>query len=276
MKLIPDNPFTDGLGIALEILREWVLPAAEKSLPGVTAMHPDNERLKALAGVDLSHVRLRAVATNFEPRSTGGLPSRIRDLAMDTIFLGDDNDLVVPTRAAYTSSDKFRVLPEDRLVLDSSYGVAHNGFWREPTVLECLDQWLDPRRKPADVKPVKPELRDVGAEYEAGLRSLAMNVIRLANDALQPDALDAAAAAIGARPIAPTTSRGRRTRSDDVVVVLPGLMGSRLSIEKSTDNGTGRRREVWMQPWQLGHGWFGELGYEQDGASRVVVDGLLA
>ena len=63
---------------------------------------------------------------------------------MDGVFLGEDNDLLVPTRSTYLRRDQFHIPVGRRLVLDSSFGVGHSQFWTEPQVTSCLARWLDP------------------------------------------------------------------------------------------------------------------------------------
>ena len=262
---IPDNPVTEVAGIVLEVLREWILdPVGE--LPGIAAMKPDSEILTEL-NQHPPQVVQRAIASAFEPRSNQGALMRLRDLVMDGLFLGNDNDLLVPTRSTYQRCDQFHIPPDHRLVLDTSFGVCHSQFWTEPEVTGCLERWLKPDGAVSETEGVRPELTDPAAELDDAITTSDVRAMRRAIRVLGNAKLDVVSGLVGgplpggARDSALSTKRG-------TVVVLPGVMGSRLT---TTANG----REVWFSPWHLLRGRFTDLRLDVAEPMDVEVTGLV-
>lgn len=262
--VLPDNPVTDPIGIALEVLREWVLEPIGV-LPGLAAMRTGSDDLERLARAGTGDVRCRAIAANYEPRSNDGVPARLRNVVMDRAFAGENNDLVVPTRSVYVRTGQFHIRSEDRLVLDASFGVSHNGFWRENLVLKQLDQWIDPDIRIELAEPAPSEYRDGNADLEAQMRSGGL-IVRTDAVLHRLDHLDAATDVMGA-PLGRSV-RGKRTgpARRGVVVVLPGIMGSRLEVDG---------REIWFNPWHLLRGRFPLLSAKPGNPATVSATGLL-
>ncbi len=263
---IPDNPVTEVVGIVLEVLREWVLqPAAE--LPGIAAMKPGNHDLTELNGDAQPEPVQRAIASAFEPRANQGALLRLRDLVMDGVFLGADNDLLVPTRSTYLRRDQFHIPVGRRLVLDSSFGVGHSQFWTEPQVTSCLARWLDPAVDVTKVDDVQAGLTDPAAELDDAMATGDMTAMRRAITVLGSDKVGLVSELVGG-PL-PTGTRGSGPSiKRGTVVVLPGVMGSRLT---TTKNG----REVWFSPWHLLRGRFTDLRLDVEEPMDVEVTGLV-
>ena len=206
---IPDNPVTEVAGIVLEVLREWILdPVGE--LPGIAAMKPDSEILTEL-NQHPPQVVQRAIASAFEPRSNQGALMRLRDLVMDGLFLGNDNDLLVPTRSTYQRCDQFHIPPDHRLVLDTSFGVCHSQFWTEPEVTGCLERWLKPDGAVSETEGVRPELTDPAAELDDAITTSDVRAMRRAIRVLGNAKLDVVSGLVGG----PLPGGARRQRAVD-------------------------------------------------------------
>ena len=263
LTVMPDNVVTDAITVGLEVLKDYVLGAAFKAIKGVAVMNPNSDVLAELNTLrPPSGVKYRAIAANYEPRSDHGVKQRARDLAMDLIFTGIDNDLVVPTRSAYSPTGAFRVGAGDRLVLDSSYGVNHSTFWRDDEAMKRFDQWLDPAIDVDAADPVPAEYTDPEAEYEAALTTGDLVGLRRVTSALSGEQLRVVAQRVGGAIAVPLRSE---VPTEGSVIVLPGIMGSRLAVDG---------REVWANPWQLFRGRFAHLEVD-DGKREVKPAGLM-
>lgn len=261
MNVLPDNVITDGMTIGLEVLKEYVLGAAFRAIEGVSVMNPSSEVLAELnANSQPNDVTYRAIAANFEPRSDHGALRRARDFAMDTVFGGRDNDLVVPTRSAYARTGEFQVGTDARMVLDSSFGIDHSTFWNKEMVLDRLDQWLDPSIQTATEVPAA--YTDPVAEFEMALQTGSVTWLQRATGRLSDDQLDLVTGAVGG-PVATWTRAEVSPKGS--VIVLPGIMGSSLTVDG---------HEVWVNKWQLLRGRFAHLEVNGDGR-RVEPSGLL-
>jgi pimeloyl-ACP methyl ester carboxylesterase/CHAT domain-containing protein len=263
---IPDNPVTDVIGIVLDVLREWVLqPVGE--LPGIAAMKPDSTERTELNGGSQPRLVQRAVASSFEPGPNHGALLRLRDLVTDRAFLGVDNDLLVPTRSTYRRSGQFHIPVGHRLVLDTSFAVSHSQFWTEPQVTSVLERWLDPAAGIDEVDEVPAKLTDPAAELDEAMATGDVDSLRRAIGVLGHDKLGLVAELVGG-PLPSRTRGSAPTSKQGTVVVLPGVMGSRLT---TTENG----REVWFSPWHLLRGRFTDLRLDGERPMKVEVTGLV-
>ena len=263
---IPDNPVTDVFGIVLDVLREWVLePAGE--LPGVAAMKPGSSELHELNRGSQPGLVQRAVASSFEPGPNQGALRRLRDLVTDRVFVGVDNDLLVPTRSTYRRTDQFHIPVGRRLVLDTSFAVSHSQFWTEPQVTSVLERWLDPTADVNEADDVPAKLTDPAAELDDAMSTGNVDAMRRAISLLGSDKLGLISELVGGPLPARSRGSGPATKQG-TVVVLPGVMGSRLT---TTENG----REVWFSPWHLLRGRFTDLSLDTDEPMEVEVTGMV-
>ena len=178
-----------------------------------------------------------------------------------------DNDLLVPTRSTYLRRDQFHIPVGRRLVLDSSFGVGHSQFWTEPQVTSCLARWLDPAVDVTKVDDVQAGLTDPAAELDDAMATGDMTAMRRAITVLGSDKVGLVSELVGG-PL-PTGTRGSGPSiKRGTVVVLPGVMGSRLT---TTKNG----REVWFSPWHLLRGRFTDLRLDVEEPMDVEVTGLV-
>jgi pimeloyl-ACP methyl ester carboxylesterase len=228
--LIPDNPVTDVLGIVLDVLREWVLePVGE--LPGIAAMKPDSTELTELNGGSQPRLVQRAVASSFEPGPNQGALLRLRDLITDQVFVGVDNDLLVPTRSTYRRSGQFHIPVGRRLVLDTTFTVSHSQFWTEPQVTSLLERWLDPTADADEVDDVPAKLTDPAAELDDAMATSDVDAMRRAINVLGSDKIGS--------PTCASTVRSRWTSRS------PGWCAStRRSSRTSTARGTCSRSRM--------------------------------
>lgn len=275
LALLPDNPVTDPVAVALEVLRDWVLDAVFSAFEGIDVMNPANSWLEDLNNAETGDTRLRAISADFHPRSNETALLRARNRLMDVVFDGVGNDLVVPTRSTYLTSGRFNIPATDRMVFDSSFGISHSTFWQDRTVLERLTKWLDPDDD-STPSPVPVDYTDPAAEFEDALRSDDAARVRKLVASVDTDLVDAAAKHLGCTFVSMLSELGLRDRTRFIdgplgtVVVLPGILGSRLDVDG---------REVWLNAWQLMRGRFRWLDLTAGGPGdgrQVTVSGLMS
>jgi CHAT domain-containing protein/triacylglycerol esterase/lipase EstA (alpha/beta hydrolase family) len=275
--VIPDNPVTDAIGIALEVVRE-VLEGAVEAIDGITYMQPGSGPLRELAKNGAGDTVFRAIATHYEPRSDDGALRRAANYAMDKAFRGEANDLLVPTRSAYLPTNRFHVPVDQRLVLSASFGVSHGTIWPEARVLRQLDQWLDPGIAVDAAKPVEAEHTDPTAEVEEAARIGRADLAREALERLSGDAIQQVTEVLGgAFDIATARSRDntkKRSTPRGTVVLLPGILGSQLRVADADAPDDDIGELVWLNKWALFRGGFRRLGLG-DPRYRVTPDGLM-
>lgn len=83
-------------------------------------------------------------AAEFEPPSGSPLGRTAQDVAIDLLFSGQPNDLVVPTFGVATVQGR-DLLAADLLLLGPEIGVEHGSFFGHPKVTEQLLAWLPGR-----------------------------------------------------------------------------------------------------------------------------------
>ena len=139
-QFVPDNPVTDIIALVLTVLKQLALGVAE-GLPGITSMDPAGKYLKALNVDGDVAAKYYAIAAEFEPPEGAPLKRVMHDLAIDTLFNGKKNDLVVPTEGVGAIPGLSRFAPE-LLVFDSARGLDHSSFFGEAEVIAKLKEWL--------------------------------------------------------------------------------------------------------------------------------------
>ena len=142
LTLIPDNPVTDvmdGIVTAAKIIALGALDG----MPGLGAMVPGGPYLKRLNQGARDSKRYFAIAANFEPNAEG-LMTWARDLSIDAVFEGQENDLIVPTAGVFSdvgnASGFFPIV--EPLIYRSDRGVDHSGYFRHEETLDALHRWL--------------------------------------------------------------------------------------------------------------------------------------
>jgi hypothetical protein len=132
----------EGVLIAVKIAGHGALNA----LQGLRSMDPDGDFLKALNSPGRRHDGFLAISANYEPRDAGlrGLVGRTANRALDTVFGGDGNDLVVPERGVYDTNgcDSFPIEEARCLRLSTDAGVMHTSMFGHPAVATHLRDWL--------------------------------------------------------------------------------------------------------------------------------------
>jgi hypothetical protein len=66
----------------------------------------------------------------------------LKDGAIDFVFAGADNDLVVPTDGVHAGGHPFRIDQSGLVSFDASRGVMHSTFWKEPELAAAFSDWL--------------------------------------------------------------------------------------------------------------------------------------
>jgi hypothetical protein len=97
MEILPDNPFTFGVGFVAEALN-WLARQVGERIPGLASMNPDGEAIRQLQQESPETGGLTVLTTNYEP--TDVVWRRMLDLGVD-MFFGSANDLVVPSEGAW-------------------------------------------------------------------------------------------------------------------------------------------------------------------------------
>ena len=230
-------------------------------------MKPGSSELHELNRGSQPGLVQRAVASSFEPGPNQGALRRLRDLVTDRAFVGVDNDLLVPTRSTYRRTDQFHIPVGRRLVLDTSFAVSHSQFWTEPQVTSVLERWLDPTADVNEADDVPAKLTDPAAELDDATSTGNVDAMRRAISLLGSDKLGLISELVGGPLPARSRGSGPATKQG-TVVVLPGVMGSRLT---TTENG----REVWFSPWHLLRGRFTDLSLDTDEPMEVEVTGMV-
>lgn len=125
--------------LILEIVKD-VATGAHQGLPGIAAMDPDGEWLKALnADPRPAGTEVFAATTDFKPGEGTALPLRALDALVDLLF-DAPNDLVVPTEGVYRA-DKY-IVDNPLHVVGGPPFIAHSGFFGHALVRERIVGWL--------------------------------------------------------------------------------------------------------------------------------------
>lgn len=260
--VIPDNPLTDALTVVLELVKDVALRGVHASLPGIQSMDPHGEYLAGLNALGRPEgVTYLAIAADFEPLSTHGVLTGLRDRLFDRVFDGAMNDLVVPTRSVYLPNDGFDVSVMHRCALDSSFGVNHSTFWTENVATKLFDQWLRPDWPDDRAAPVDLEYTDPRAEVEAALDRADESALLAAARKLAeiPTKFKEAIDSIAGGPLTHVHGGGARSGT---VIVLPGIMGSILDADGD---------RVWVSVKELRKGGFARLSLGQGGGQVRAV-----
>ncbi len=198
-------------------------------LPGLEAMTPESPLVQWLHSTDAPLPgQLRVVAGDIEGDS---VMSWVKTLLADA-FYWTDNDLVVQTRSMYGGGPRAPVggHAAASFLLDQGGKVTHFAYFSNPRTAEAVCNGLT-QDTPAGFRPIGP-MSWAGSSSD-GLRGV------------------------------PRSADTRPASSRPAVVLLPGILGSHLSVD-------GKR--VWLSMRILGG--LGRLAY-REGASNIQPDGAM-
>ena len=142
LNFLPDSPTSLVLDGLLVVAKQLAANTV-KGLDGLQAMLPTGRFLREWLNVGTVPARYLAVASNYRPRNSG-LLSWASDRLFSRIFLGAENDLVVPTASVYdqNGSAPFPIADARRLVFGPGDGVTHVGYFAQERARKAILQWL--------------------------------------------------------------------------------------------------------------------------------------
>ncbi|HUG31292.1 MAG TPA: alpha/beta hydrolase [Acidimicrobiia bacterium] len=141
--LIPGLPVGEMIDVVL-LLVQVVAQAVLEGLSGLEVMSPQSDFLDSINTTPGTGTRYFGVAANYQPNQRGmkRVVEGLKDGAIDYVFRGAQNDLVVPTLGVYKGDHPFAIEPSHLISFDASRGVMHSTFWKEPEVEQGLADWL--------------------------------------------------------------------------------------------------------------------------------------
>jgi pimeloyl-ACP methyl ester carboxylesterase len=214
--------------VLLEIARNRTNP---HMVPGIEAMLPDSPMARLLRDAPVrAGIEMAVIAGDIEG---GNLLKRFGVLLTDfLLFDSVDNDLVVDTASMYAG-----IAPQAqaRALYDRGADVSHFRYFTNIDTRAALRDWL-----------------------------LAADVLKLIAFQPLPGPFADRAAPVEAR-IARGLPGARGVRSPDlpVVVILPGVMGSHLAVQ--------RKERVWFDPLDIADGGLAKIAWEQPGVEAESV-----
>ncbi|WP_138761172.1 DUF7379 domain-containing protein, partial [Modestobacter altitudinis] len=256
---IPDNPVTTALEGALTVARQ-VATGFLGGLDGITCMRPADAGSRSWLGENLAYeprrrsgVHYRALAADYEPAAGSGIWHAVKDAGVDLVFGGLPNDVVVPSLSALSLGREPGAGLQDMVVFDEHDGIRHDSYLGSDLVAPVLRAWLGEEAEPLPsthrARQFAPEdvrsLEAVGPEWSLGK---ALDLTCVAPAGARPG-VQALVKAAGATAWGYLTGRSSAAPAP-VVVFLPGIMGSELTIGGE---------HVWLSPWRLAQGGFGRL-----------------
>jgi hypothetical protein len=139
LEFIPSNPATDTLNVILALVKQAAV-GAMGGLDGLTAMDPQGSFLRTqLNRPSQVSTVYHAIGADFEPAPNSPLGRFARDYLTDLVFLGQPNDLVVPTDGVFAQNGATPFPIQDHLSLGASEAVDHSGYWTNDAVLDVLN-----------------------------------------------------------------------------------------------------------------------------------------
>ena len=248
----PVGDIADGAIMAIRQIAE----GAFGGLKGVTCMAPGSEFLRQLGdhGRRPDGTVYRALVADFEPTPGSGLWNTLKDRGVDVVFEGHPNDAIIPTMSGLQiGSQQPGEGFDDMVVFDQHDGIRHSSLLADPKTTEMLQAWLQPIPKPLPIA-VKQFQRSaaevqsiaaVGPEWGLGFFD---DLVCFAPKAAQDPLRQLLHTTVG-RLWPSSTDRGADA-SKPVAVIVPGIMGSGLSVAGDP---------VWISPWRLVAGGFRKL-----------------
>ena len=143
---LPDNPYTITME-ALVTLIKVVGGGTLQALPGLQAMLPGGEAIKALNAAPKPETRYYALAAHYQPTDEHALRRFGKSLLMQAIgkIFEEDSDLVVPTKGCYgmdPAAAGFPVPETQRKVYGAEADTNHLNFFEKEPVNQQLYDWL--------------------------------------------------------------------------------------------------------------------------------------
>jgi len=142
--LIPGMPVSETIDVVL-LLVQLVAQALLDGLRGLEVMRPESDFLRVVNNTAPDEtIRYFGVAANYEPTNPGlkRVVEGLKDGAVDFVFQGAQNDLVVPTLGVYSGDHPFQIALDDVVSLDETRGVTHVTLWNEPEIATAFANWL--------------------------------------------------------------------------------------------------------------------------------------
>ncbi|MDJ0921726.1 MAG: alpha/beta hydrolase [Henriciella sp.] len=135
INMLPDGFISVSMGAVLA-LASSILEVAMPRLPGLADQVPNSLLQGRLLHSGNQISNFYAFTSNYEPSQ--GLVDLMKDLAVDSMFQGDLNDLVVPTAGVHSGLG----LPQEQLIeFDASAGIHHGTFFGAAEMSQ-LAEWL--------------------------------------------------------------------------------------------------------------------------------------
>lgn len=141
--LIPGLPAGEIIDVVL-VLVQVVAQAVLEGLSGLEAMRPQSEFLQSINTAPATTTRYFGVAADYEPTETGmkRVVAGLKDGAVDFVFHGVPNDLVVPTLGVHSGEHPFAIDSSDVVSFEPLRGVMHSTYWKEPELAAAFADWL--------------------------------------------------------------------------------------------------------------------------------------
>lgn len=141
--LVPGFPVGDIVD-AVMLVVQYIAQGVLQGLRGLEVMNPHSDFLIRLNDAPPDHVALHGIAADYEPKQQGmkRILAGAKNVGVDAVFEGAENDLVVPTIGVFSGAAPFRIAESQVVRFASDRGVMHSTFWKEPEVAESFDDWL--------------------------------------------------------------------------------------------------------------------------------------
>ena len=141
--LVPGLPAGEVIDVVL-ILVQVVAQGALEGLSGLQVMRPQSEFLQSLNTAPETGTRYFGVAADYEPKQRGmqRVVAGLKDGAVDFVFQGVHNDLVVPTEGVHSGGHPFTIGRSHLVSFEANRGVMHSTFWKEPELASAFEDWL--------------------------------------------------------------------------------------------------------------------------------------
>lgn len=244
---VAGETFGKGASSCLGVVKRLVLEIAGRRIdprmvPGIAAMRTDSPLARFLAHPDTHRrdgLQMAVIAgdTEFDGLGLSNLGRRVANLFCDwRLFDRNDNDLVVDTDSMYAGLG-FR--PGARYLYDQDSTVTHFRYFRNPVTRDALRAWLT-----ADEVATAGQFLPLTGAGKVSWR-------------------DREARQVG---------RGVPAGPRPVAIVIPGIMGSHIEVDRKRSNEPGSGNRIWFDPASLA---FGKLDSIRDpNSNRVMVEDL--
>ncbi len=244
---VAGETFGKGASSCLGVLKRLALEIAGRRIdprliPGIAAM-----RIDSPLGAFLAHpgtqrhdnIAMAVIAgdTEFDGFGVSNLGRRVTNLFCDwRLFDRNDNDLVVDTDSMYAGLG-FR--PGASYLYDQDSSVTHFRYFRNPPTRDALRAWLSDNA-PASLTQFQPLTGGAKTPW----RERDARLVQRGGPA-------------GPRPVA---------------IIIPGIMGSHIEINRENPDRAGSGQRIWFNALRLGLGELDRIGDPE--AGNVAADDL--